>query len=243
MALQLQVESLEGLDESVQQFYQQDDDGKYRLAVEGMEDTDGLKSALEKERKARKDYEKKMKNLEDVDPDEYRKLKEQQKKAEEEKLQKDGEFEKLREKWSKEREQEKQKYEEQLQKLNNQLDQLYLRDKVKEAAIESGVRPERSEKAIALAWDRVKRGDDGSSILVLDSEGDATDMTLKDFFSKEFKEELPEFYRSDVLPGGGTKASERSGKGKKEVTRSEFDQMDQNAKYNFMRGGGKVIEG
>lgn len=214
MALQLQVESLEGLDEGVQQFYQQDDDGKYRLAVEGLEDTDGLKSALEKERKARKDYEKKMKNLEDVDPDEYRKLKEQQRKNEEKKLQDEGEFEKLREKWRKEMEDKEQKLKAEIEKRDHQLDTLYLQEEVKRSALQAGVDPNDLEDVLesALVKKSIKRGDDGQSIQVLDKDGEVSAQTLDDFFSKTFKEAKPKFYKPDVLPGGGTKPSNSSGK-------------------------------
>ena len=223
MALQLEVESLDGMEEGVQQFYQQGDDGKYRLAVDGLEDTSGLKSALEKERKARRDYEKKMKSLEDVDPDEYKKLKEQQRQIEEEKLQKDGEFEKLREKWSKEREQEKSKYESQIKTLNEQLDTLYLQDKIRQEMRRAGVRSEREDKALALVKDSIQRGDDGASILILDQDGDATDKTLSEYFSKDFKDEMPEFYKSDVLPGSGSQPGNGAPKNKnwRELSPSE----------------------
>jgi arginyl-tRNA synthetase len=205
MALQLEVESLDGLDEGVQQFYQQVDDGKYRLAVDGLEDTDGLKSALEKERKARREYEKKMKSLEDVDPDEYRQLKQQQQKAEEEKLQKEGEFEKLREKWSKEREQERQKYQEQVNELNRKLDTLYLDKEIERAALNAGVIPEDLEDVMAITKHRIKRADDGETIVVLDKDGEPSQSTLDKFFSQDFKEAKPKFYKSDVLPGSGSK--------------------------------------
>ena len=56
MALKLFLDSLDGVDESVKALYTEHD-GKFKLAVDGLEDTSGLKSALEKERKARRDAE------------------------------------------------------------------------------------------------------------------------------------------------------------------------------------------
>ena len=56
MALKLFLDSLDGVDEGVKALYTEHD-GKFKLAVDGLEDTSGLKSALEKERKARRDAE------------------------------------------------------------------------------------------------------------------------------------------------------------------------------------------
>lgn len=51
-SLKLQIESLEGLDDSMSGLYRATDDGKFVLNVEGLEDTTNLKSALQKERAA-----------------------------------------------------------------------------------------------------------------------------------------------------------------------------------------------
>ena len=75
MGLKLIVDSLDGLDEGVRGLYTEQD-GKFRLDVEGVEDVTGLKSALEKERSARRDLEKRMKTaLSEDDLEEYARLK------------------------------------------------------------------------------------------------------------------------------------------------------------------------
>ena len=75
MALKLIVDSLDGLDEGTKGLYAEKD-GKYRLDVEGIEDTSGLKSALEKERTARRELEKRAKAaLSEDDMEEYARLK------------------------------------------------------------------------------------------------------------------------------------------------------------------------
>ena len=75
MALKLIVDSLDGLDEGTKCLYAEKD-GKYRLDVEGIEDTSGLKSALEKERTARRELEKRAKAaLSEDDMEEYARLK------------------------------------------------------------------------------------------------------------------------------------------------------------------------
>ncbi len=75
MALKLTLDSLDGLDDGVKSLYAEKD-GKFRLDVEGVEDVTGLKSALEKERSARRDLEKRMKTaLSEDDLEEYARLK------------------------------------------------------------------------------------------------------------------------------------------------------------------------
>ena len=63
MALQFEVETVEGLDENIASLYVEHD-GKYRLAVEGIDPADELKSALQKEREERKQAKLKLAELE-----------------------------------------------------------------------------------------------------------------------------------------------------------------------------------
>jgi len=78
MPLKLEVESLEGVDESVQGLYKPVGEGetpeKYMLDVEGIPDTSGLKSALEKERGTAKELKKQLKNYDGVDLEKYQDL-------------------------------------------------------------------------------------------------------------------------------------------------------------------------
>lgn len=60
MALKLTLDNLDGVDEAIKALYVEQD-GKFKLAVDGLEDTSGLKSALEKERKARREAEQRAK--------------------------------------------------------------------------------------------------------------------------------------------------------------------------------------
>lgn len=63
MALKLEVDSLDGIPDALKGEYAEKD-GKFRLNVDGIEDTTGLKSALEKERKANKEHAAKIKRWE-----------------------------------------------------------------------------------------------------------------------------------------------------------------------------------
>jgi len=74
MALKLIVDTLEGIAEPQQALYVKQADGKFKLDVTGLEDTSGLKSALEKERKLVADNAALLKQYEGIDPEEARKM-------------------------------------------------------------------------------------------------------------------------------------------------------------------------
>lgn len=61
--LKFQIDSLEGLDASLHGFYDKTDTG-YQLKVDGLEDTGGLKTALQKERESNKDAKQRLAELE-----------------------------------------------------------------------------------------------------------------------------------------------------------------------------------
>ncbi len=74
MPLKLELESLEGVDETVAPLYKETEEGKYVLEVEGLPDTKGLKTALEKERKSVKELRKNLDAFKEVDPEKYQDL-------------------------------------------------------------------------------------------------------------------------------------------------------------------------
>jgi len=99
MALKLKVTKAEydSLDEGIRGLYEEKD-GSYQLAVDGIEDTSGLKSALEKERKARADFEKMAKQYQGLGmtPEEITELVKAREEAECGNLEKKGEWDKLK---------------------------------------------------------------------------------------------------------------------------------------------------
>ena len=100
MALKLKIDKAawEGLEEGFRELYTEKD-GEYILGVEGLEDTSGLKSALEKERADRAKYEKDVKEWAKFGKtrEEIQKLIEQAAEAERKELERKGEWDKLRE--------------------------------------------------------------------------------------------------------------------------------------------------
>jgi flagellar biosynthesis GTPase FlhF len=65
MTLKLTVDSIESIPEPLRDYYEERD-GKFALKVDGVEDTSGLKSALDAERKIKRDLEKKVKRWESL---------------------------------------------------------------------------------------------------------------------------------------------------------------------------------
>ena len=113
--LEAKVDDIESVPEQYRDLYEQSDSG-YRLQVKGVEfpeDVEGLKSALQKERQAAKEAAQRLKQLEGVDLDEYKALRAEREKKEEENAAKRGEFEKLIQKkeaaWNEQVEQERKR--------------------------------------------------------------------------------------------------------------------------------------
>lgn len=97
MALQFVIDSLDAVPESVRTLYQPEGD-KFRLQLEGYEDPTGLKSALQKEREAAKNASKQSQAWASLGktPEEIQQLLDLQRKSEEDKAAKNGEWDKLK---------------------------------------------------------------------------------------------------------------------------------------------------
>lgn len=97
MALKLVVDSLNDIPEALRSLYKEDG-GKFRLEVDGVEDSAGLKSALEKERASARAYEKQVKQWQSLGktPEEIGALLDEARKQDEKKALDAGQFEKLK---------------------------------------------------------------------------------------------------------------------------------------------------
>ena len=99
MALKLRIsaEELAGLPEGIREFYEEKN-GAFVLGVDSLEDTSGLKSALEKERKTARELEKLARQYQGLgkSPEEIAELVKAQEESEKSKLEQKGEWEKLK---------------------------------------------------------------------------------------------------------------------------------------------------
>lgn len=91
MALKLKLDTLDGLDDAIKALYVAKD-GKFELSVDGIEDTGGLKTALQKEREARAKLEGSLKAFDGVDPAQYKNLMDQLNGSEEMRLMAEGKY-------------------------------------------------------------------------------------------------------------------------------------------------------
>lgn len=138
MALDAVVDDIEGVPEQARDFYTQTEDGKYRLDVSGVEfpeDVQGLKSALEKEREAAKQYKSQLRQFENIDLSEIQALKEAEQKRQDELAARRGEFDKLLEK-------KQAKWQEELQSRDTRVKEL-------EGRISDLLRDQEARKALA----------------------------------------------------------------------------------------------
>jgi len=231
------LETLEGVDDAVQQFYMQDDDGNYVLQVEGVDqhpDVANLKSAYERvkadkqttaqERDALKQT---VANLpEDFDPKEWEKLKKGDGKADPQELVQ------LRQTLEAERDEWKGKY----QDLEGQTRKMTVERTLSEALAQQGVtNPTYQKAASALIGPQAQLDDKGNAIV----DTDMGPMPLADHVKRWVASEGKDF----VTPpsGGGAKGGEHGGK-TNQITRSEFDKMGQAERSEFSTNGGKVVD-
>lgn len=202
MALKLIVEKIEEVGEAHRSLYAERD-GKFHLDVEGLEDTSGLKSALESERKLRKDAEKRLGTLKDIDPEEYARLKELDGKR----IETSEELKRLTDKHSA-REKELLG---QTEKLMGELRTMRLDDALKSAALENGVHKDYADDFVTILKTKHVRLDDSLKLQVIDADGDPSTQTLEGLM-KDMKAKKPGYFEGSSASGGGSQQN-RGGSG------------------------------
>lgn len=212
MSLKFKLESLEGIDQSIQQFYHRADDGKYYLAVEGAVD----KSKVDEFRANNVNLMKQLESLKHIDPAKYNELLALDKKNQEKKLIDSGEIDKIVEGRINEM---KSTYETDIKKLSDQysiaqrqLESLLIDNSVKDAAMKSGVQPTAMEDIILRAKNTFKIKD--GSAVPLDNQGNViygkdglTPMSVMDW-TASLKKQAPHLFLESQ--GGGAKGSTKS---------------------------------
>lgn len=97
---------------------------------------------------------------------------------------------------------ERQKFEDELAKTRGELRTLKLDDKAKAAFLKAGGRADRVEQAMKLHKDALDLSEDGR-IVVKNEAGEVTTTTIDDFWAKQVKATLPDFYTGSKAAGGG----------------------------------------
>lgn len=238
--LPLEVDSLDSLDEAHRPLYIKDGD-KFRLEVTGIE---GLRSALEKERKEAKEARERARTIaeqyKDIDSVKYRELMKQIDEDEEMRLmasgQKETAFKKRTDRIEADHKKEMEKKEAELKKErdeNTAYRSKVLDNEVRAAASKAGLHahaiPDALYRAKAEGFvidstgGAVKLGTDGKPVTVKDGKS----FTLDDWFG-EMRDKAPHWF--PVQSAGGGASGEGSSKGNgsggpKKMLRSEFNAL------------------
>lgn len=249
MSLKPIVETLDDVPEALREHFIKREDGKFALDAdpEGLETLiepriRPLKAALERQKEEAKKSKERLLAFEDVDPDEYRRLKDEDQKRHTKKKAGDGdeaeieaEIDRRTKEALKRHEQEKEGVEARLRETETLLDTQVKDSAIKTAAIDVGVRKKSVEAAVLLARPYVKR--DGLKTLVVDDEGEVRygksgePMSLKDLV-----EEIATNH--DLLEGSeGTGTSHQGGKSGRMPTK-KASEMSQSEKRAFIREHG-----
>lgn len=238
-ALPLVVDKLDAVPEAMRTEYVEKD-GKFHLDVTGMEDTSGLKSALDKERKAAKDAEKARKDLEarfaGIDPEKFRNLMDKLAGDEEAALIAAGKIEEvIGKRTEKLRGELQRQVDEAANKVKladeraNKFSQRVLDNHIRAAAVKTGLHSHAVEDALLR----------GRAMFVLNEVGDAVQLGEdgKPVFGKDgktpyspaewlegMKEQAPHWF-----PAGGAGSGAQGGSGgagsAKTITRAAFDAL------------------
>ena len=247
MALQLVIDSLESVAEPMRGLYQPDGD-KFRLDVAGIEDTTGLKSALQKEREAAKTATKQATAWASLGktPEEIQALLEAQAQAEHDKLTKNGEWDKLKAQMTEQFGTERAQLQTQLKTKDGAIER-YLIDAQATAAISEL----KGSSALLLPHVKasVKVVEDGGEYVtrVVDAAGNPRVNAKGDFLT--IHDLVSEMRQSDVFSrafdssgasGGGAQGGGQ-GTGSKTIKQAQFDALPPKERAKLMQSGTTVI--
>lgn len=240
MTLKYQLDTIDDLDDSLKPLYAEKD-GKYVLAVEGIDDGAELKEALRKEREERKAAKERLQQLED----EKRKIEEAAEAARLDAARKGGDTEALEKSWQEKLSATEKKYQEQLEALTGTVTQLTSGQTATKLASELAV-PGSADVLMPHIQSRLKTDyRDGKPVtVVLDKEGKPSAMTVEEL-KAEFlgnKAFAPLIVGSKASGAGRQGGAESGGAAQKTVSRADFDRMTHVERAAFAKDGGKVVD-
>lgn len=255
MALELVVDSLDAVPEAVRSLYVEQD-GKFSLAVNGLPDTKGLKSALEAEREAAKVAKKAAADLakkyEGIDPEKTRAMLARFDNDIEAKLMAEGKVEdviarrteRLRQEMEKQLEGEAAKVA-QANERAAKYEQKVLDNAILAAVTKVGIHKSAIEDALLRGRNLFRLSEDGSAVQ-LGSDGkpvygkDGKTLFGPDEWLEGSKEWAPHWHPAGNSGGGASGGGSNSGA--KTMTRAQFEKQTSASRQAFLRDGGKVTD-
>jgi hypothetical protein len=227
------VDSLEGVPEAYKAAYEQKD-GKFFLKEIEFEDVAPFKDKLAKKEKAINEANQKLgrytkfQELSDDELDDLLSLRELKKSGKPLTVDEKAELERLHQKALG-----KATAELEAEKKARQADQAQLKHyrltvPLRDIAVKAGVIAEDLDLVMLDVQKRFALSDEGK-IVVLDGDGDATDVTPQKFFETLYKEQRPKFYAASGAGGSGANNDKKGGGGSnKTVRRGDQEALNSN---------------
>jgi len=218
MPLPPKVEDIESVDENLRDFYVESDDG-YVLDVEGgFPDVAGLKSALQKERQAVKEYKQKLRNYADIDPEKYQELLEKAEQFEKQTPPEEvieSEVQKRLQRFTEENKRKLSEYEQMVAERDKRLGELLIGDSVSKAAAEAGA-VDTALEDIKLRASMLFKVVDGE-VKAVDKDGDVvygkdgvSPLTISEWL-EDLRSNAPHLFKGNSGGGSAGGASGNSG--------------------------------
>ena len=233
--LKYQIDSVEGLDDSLKGLYQEKD-GKFVLGIDGLpqpEDVDGLKRKVDELLNEKKEAKKKAEEAEET-----------ARKAAEEAAKKSGDTEALEKSWQEKLSKREQELQAQLDAMSSSVTTMTVDNVAVKLANELAVQGSADLLIPHIKSRLAAEQRDGQYVTVVkDKDGKPSAFTLDDLKS-EFTSN-PAFAPVIVgskASGGGANGSKDGGGATKTITRSKFDGMSQPDRAAYAKAGGKVID-
>src|SRR5829696_4235111 len=250
MSLPFLSETLDAIPEAARSFYEEAD-GKFKLKIEGLEDTAGLKSALQAERTRAKDFEKAAKRWSGLDFDEVQTILREREDAKLKTAKETGDFDTILN-------QHKSKWQLELDAVKAERDALAVAERAAtvgntliNALAKAGVTEEglellqdrlarriKSETADGKRLHRVMAADGVTPLAGTASDGFAT---LDDLVG-EARNTYPSLFKGTGAGGSGTPPNKAGGTGTATITRKTFETMSPAARAAHFKAGGKITD-
>jgi hypothetical protein len=250
MSLTLIADTLDNLPEAVREFYEPDGD-KFRLKVEGVEDTSGLKSALKREREAREAAERTAKEFTGLNPKEIRKLIAEREAATEAAAREKGDFDAVlaqhRKTWQAEldtlkAERDALAQSERAATVGNTLTNALAKAGVTEEGLEllsdRLAKRVKSETQDGKRFHRVMHDDGVTPLAGTASDGFAT---LDDLVNEAIKR-YPTLFKARGVAGSGTPPNKQAGTAAATISRKAFEGMSMAARAAHFKAGGRITD-
>lgn len=126
--------------------------------------------------------------------------------------------------------------------LEKELKHFKLTVPIREAAAKAGVLAEDMEVVLLDTQKRFQLNEEGK-IVVLDEDGDQTDITVQKFFESLYKEQRPKFYAASGASGSGAPTNTKTSSGKEVMRRADHDKLTLSNPQAAIAFAKKVSEG